>query len=73
MYYYFRVNYIAFEITIAIGVVRFIRKTLVPVNLQGVYKRIVRFQKCIKRLHSATGRCSPHFHWNVRELLNRVL
>jgi len=25
------------------------------------------------RLHSATGRCSPHFHTNVRVLLNRVL
>jgi hypothetical protein len=44
--------------------------------IQGVYKRMVRFQKFIKRLHSATGRCSPspsHFHRNVRELLNRVL
>jgi hypothetical protein len=28
--------------------------------IQGVYKRMVRFQKCIKRLHSATERCSPH-------------
>jgi hypothetical protein len=34
---------------------------------------MVRFQKFIKRLHSATGRCSPHFHRNVRELLYRVL
>ena len=25
------------------------------------------------RLHSTTGRCSPHFHRNVRVLLNRVL
>jgi hypothetical protein len=34
----------------------------------------VRFQKCIKRLHFATGRCSPpHFHRNVRQLVNRVL
>jgi hypothetical protein len=42
--------------------------------IQGVYNKMVRFQKCIKRLHSATGRCSPpHFHRNVRELLNRVL
>jgi hypothetical protein len=44
--------------------------------VQGVYKRMVRFQKFIKRLHSATGRCFPppyHFHRNVRELLNRVL
>jgi hypothetical protein len=39
----------------------------------GVYKRMVRFQKFIKRLHSATGRCSPHFHRNVRELRNRFL
>jgi hypothetical protein len=29
--------------------------------IQGVYKRMVRFQKFIKRLHSATGRCSPPF------------
>jgi hypothetical protein len=37
---------------------------------------MVRFQKFIKPLHSATGRCSPpppHFHRSVRELLNRVL
>jgi hypothetical protein len=34
---------------------------------------MVRFQKFIKRLHFATGRCSPHFHRNVRELLNRIL
>jgi hypothetical protein len=26
---------------------------------QGVYKRMMRFQKFIKRLHSATGRCPP--------------
>jgi hypothetical protein len=43
------------------------------IYIQGVYKRMVRFQKFIKWLHFATGRCSPHFHRNVRELLNRVL
>jgi hypothetical protein len=42
-------------------------------NIQGVYKRMARFQNFIKRLHSATGRCSPTFLQNVRELLNRVL
>jgi hypothetical protein len=36
---------------------------------------MVRFQKVIKRLNSAIGRCSPppHLHRNVRELINRVL
>jgi hypothetical protein len=29
--------------------------------IQGVYRRMVRVQKFIKRLHSATGRCSPTF------------
>jgi hypothetical protein len=29
--------------------------------IQGVYKRMVRFQKYIKRSHSATRRCSPPF------------
>jgi hypothetical protein len=41
--------------------------------IQGVYKRMVQLYKFIKRLHSATGRCSPYFHRNVQELLNRVL
>jgi hypothetical protein len=36
-------------------------------------KKMARFQKFIKRLHSATGRYSPPFNRNVRELLNRVL
>jgi hypothetical protein len=33
--------------------------THTQIYVQCVYKRIVRFQKFIKRLHSATGRCSP--------------
>jgi hypothetical protein len=47
--------------------------TKLKYTVQGVYKRMMRFQKFIKLLHSATGRCSPNFHRNVRELLNPVL
>jgi hypothetical protein len=53
---------------------------MLTLYIQSVYKRTVRFQKFIKRLHSATYVAPPppppphlHFHSNVRELLNRVL
>jgi hypothetical protein len=45
-------------------------KTYMDSLLQGVYKIMARFEKFIKWLHSAIP---PHFHRNVRELLNRVL
>jgi hypothetical protein len=51
----------------------YVKPRIIPKAIQGVYKRMVRFQKIIQRLHSTTGRCSPHFHRNVRELLNRGL